>query len=227
MPNVLVVEDDPDQLNRLVVILRQYESHFAVIPAADGRDAIRKLRDEAVDLVVTDILMPDINGIMLLAYVHTYHPQLPCIVVTAYGTARLRSKLPDGILRFFQKPVDVHDLAHAIIAYLDQSPSLRTPTGISLLSFLGIIEMEKSSCVFEIKAPGQPKGYLYFENGVLVDARSGDLAGEPAALELIARKQATYGFNFAPPGDIPRRIKADLQDLVRNVLGRDALSADG
>ncbi|MFC1859206.1 response regulator [Thermodesulfobacteriota bacterium] len=219
MHKVLIAEDDTDQLNLIMKRLEKYREKFEVVPVRDGQEAIDVLKEEQISLVVTDIQMPRMNGMILLAYVHTYHPSIPSFVITAYGTSRLRSKLPKDLLRFFQKPFDVDDLASAIIAALERNEINEDARGISLLDFLDLIRMEETSCIFEIKSSGKPTGYMYFENGVLYDARSGELRAEPAALELIARKDASYGFDFDPPKEIHRKIKTELDELIRNALG--------
>ena len=59
---------------------------------------------------------------------------------------------------------------------------------------------------------------MYFENGVLYDAECGDISGEAAALELIARKISTYHFKNLPEENLNRRIKTDLEELIRNAV---------
>ncbi|MBU0988280.1 MAG: response regulator [Proteobacteria bacterium] len=219
MHKVLIAEDDTVQMVRFIRILEKYRDNFEVITARDGKEAIDVLKQEPVSLVVTDIQMPRMNGLVLLAYVHTYHPNIPCIVITAYGTARLKYKLPRDILRIFQKPFDVNDLAYAIMAALEQKDASGDVQGISIVSFLNLIEMEQNSCIFEIKPQNKSAGAMYFENGILYDAEFGDLTGEAAALELISAKIESYRFKSIPQEKGPRRIKAELSDLIRNALG--------
>lgn len=218
MKKVLIVEDDRILLKRITKALSKHSGAIEAFLAKDGKEAIDFLKQNTVALVVTDIQMPRINGIVLLAYVNTYHPETPCIVMTSYGTSRLRSKLPSDTLRFFQKPFDVDDLASAIVATLEREAPPVNEQGISVVSFLDMIQMEQISCIFEIKSPGKPAGSLYFEKGVLYDAACGDLTGEAAALELITRHMSTYRFKSLPQEQIPSRIKTDLQELVRNAV---------
>ena len=219
MDKVLLAEDDIDQLMLLTSKLRKYSDKFEVIPVSDGKEAIDMLKEEQISLVVTDIQMPRMNGMMVLAYVHTFLPSVPCFVITAYGTSRLREKLPKDILRFFQKPFDIDDFSHAIIAALEGKEDLKDVKGISLLSILDLIQMEETTCMFEVEAPTGPSGVMYFKDGILYDATCGDLTGEAAALELISGEFANYRFKFSHELEVPRRIKTDLQDLIHNVIG--------
>jgi len=91
--------------------------------------------------------------------------------------------------------------------------------GISLLSILDLIQMDETTCMFEVETPAGLTGVMYFKNGILYDAKCGDLTGEPAALEIISGELANYRFKFSPEIEVPRRIKMDLQDLIHNVIG--------
>ena len=219
MHKVLIADDDKVQMVRFIRILENYREKFEIILVNDGKEAIDVLKEEPVSLVVTDIQMPRMNGLVLLAYIHANFPSIPCIVITAYGTSRLKDKLPEDILRFFQKPIDVHNLAHAIIAALEQDRASGYVQGISIVSFLNLIEMEQNSCAFEIQPLDRPAGVMYFENGVLYDAEYKDFKGEAAALKLISSKIETYRFKSSFPEGIPRRIKTELRELIRNALG--------
>jgi CheY-like chemotaxis protein len=218
MDKVLIADDDRILLKRLTKGLGNYSDKFKAILVKDGKEAINVLKQEPVSLLVTDIQMPRLNGIILLAYVHTYHPSTPCIVTTAYGTSRLKAKLPKDVLRFIQKPFDVNNLAQVIMAALERHVPRENAEGISVVSFLNMIELEQISCIFEIQSPDKPTGTLYFENGVLFDAKSGDIGGEAAALELIARNMSTYKFKVLPQEKLSVQIKTGLHELIRNAV---------
>jgi CheY-like chemotaxis protein len=218
MDNVLIADDDRILLKRLTKCLGKYSDKFKAILVKDGKEAVDVLKQEPVSLLVTDIQMPRLNGIILLAYVHTYHPGIPCIVTTAYGTSRLKAKLPEDVLRFIQKPFDIDDLAQVIMVALERNVPRENAEGISVVSFLNMIEAEQISCIFDIQSPDKPTGALYFENGVLYDAKCGDISGEAVALELIARRMSTYQFKDLPQEKLSVQIKTDLHELIRNAV---------
>ena len=138
--------------------------------------------------------------------------------MTAYGTPQIKAKLPKDLLRFFQKPFNIDDLALSIIDVLDRDVAHDTVPGISLSSFLYMIEMEQVSCMFEISSAGKAPGVLYFEKGILYDAECGDLNSEAAALELFRSKIATFRLKFSPQKEITRRIQKDLNSLIRKAM---------
>jgi len=218
MDKVLIAEDDRIHLKRMITILGKYKDKFEVVPAVDGQDAINTLKEQAISVLVTDIQMPRVDGLVLLAYVNEHHPKLPCLVMTAYGTPQMKAKLPKDLLRFFHKPFEIEDLARAVIDILGQKVSEDAFHGISLESFLHIIEMEQISCMLELESSARVPGAMLFKNGILYDAECENLKGEPAALKLIPQKIETFRFKVLPAKDVARRIQTSLTDLFHNGL---------
>jgi CheY-like chemotaxis protein len=85
MANILVVDDSP--VDRM--LLRNYAEKIAgysVIEAESGEDALFKIREWDIDLVVTDLLMPGMDGLELVNKVRDSYPDLPVILATAHGS---------------------------------------------------------------------------------------------------------------------------------------------
>jgi DNA-binding NarL/FixJ family response regulator len=82
---VLVVDDDAAVREALHLLL---DEDFAVIEAAHGRAALDIVRAEHVDLVLLDILMPEVDGLEILQELRTLEPELPIIMITAVKTVR-------------------------------------------------------------------------------------------------------------------------------------------
>jgi YesN/AraC family two-component response regulator len=220
MDNVLIAEDDKILLKILSTIMGKYADKFKVIPARDGQEAIDILKQEQVSILVTDIQMPRVDGLNLLAYVREHHPNLPCFVMSAHGTPQLKAQLPRDLLQFFHKPFDIDDLGRAIIETLERDITGDGLQRISLESFLNMIEMEQASCIFEIRPSNRDKGMLYFKDGVLYDAEFGGKKGEAAALELIATEKANFGFKFFSQKGLVRQIEKNLDLLIHEALGQ-------
>ena len=218
MGKVLVADDDKILLGLITNFLEKYSDKLKVVTVQDGKEAINVLKREAVSILITDIQMPQVDGLALLAYVSEHHPNLPCFVMSAHGTPQMKARLPRDLLRFFQKPFEMEDLARAVIEILDRDIAQSGVQGISQEGFLHMIGIQQSSCIFEIKSPGKDTGLLYFVEGVLFDAECGGLKGEAAALELLARETTTFGFKFFNPKGIPRLIKTNLDKLIRKAV---------
>lgn len=115
MPNkVLVVDDEPD----LEVLITQRfrkrirAEQLSFLFASNGEDALAKLQaDGLVDVVLTDINMPVMDGLTLLLRLREAHPLLRSVIVSAYGDMpNIRTALNRGAFDFITKPVDFEDL---------------------------------------------------------------------------------------------------------------------
>ncbi|PPD43509.1 MAG: DNA-binding response regulator [Methylobacter sp.] len=81
---ILVVDDEPKMRRVLEIMLTQMD--YCVLQAADGREAFDILTERTADLVITDLRMPNLDGIGLLRQLREKNNDIPVIVVTAYGT---------------------------------------------------------------------------------------------------------------------------------------------
>ncbi len=88
MPSVLVV-DDSVMDRRLAVGVLQKKPGFTVFEAVDGRDALTKLERHLPDLVVTDMMMPNMNGLELVAEIKEQYPLIPVILMTSQGSEEI------------------------------------------------------------------------------------------------------------------------------------------
>lgn len=218
MDKVLIVDDSVMLINYLKEHLKWYQDKFELFTANDGVEAIEILKKEAISLLVTDLQMPKIDGLVLLAYVNKFHPSISCIVMTAHGTPKIKETLQQDILKFIEKPFKAEELAEAVIQALNQDLLGGSLSGISIVNFLQMVEMEQKTCLCEVDSPKHPKGFFYFENGVLFHAVCGKLKGEEAAMKLIQIDNATISFRKPPERKIPRKIKTELMALILEAM---------
>src|SRR3990170_8139203 len=85
MGKVLVV-DDEQAMREFLTILLEKQGH-RVITAADGEQTLKLVAEQPPDLVISDLRMPNVDGIGLLAGIRAQHPELPVILVTAYASS--------------------------------------------------------------------------------------------------------------------------------------------
>jgi len=103
-PSILVVDDEPNSLFGICQILT--DEGYRVIPAENGRDALKKIEAEQVNIMVTDVRMPDFTGMELLTEVKKLNQHIPVILITAYGSVTMAVEaLKNGAFYFFEKPV--------------------------------------------------------------------------------------------------------------------------
>ncbi|OHB25884.1 MAG: hypothetical protein A2X84_05210 [Desulfuromonadaceae bacterium GWC2_58_13] len=184
MKKILVVDDERPFLLSLKDGLLAYTDKFNVLLASNGQEALRILKEEQIDLLVTDLKLPVMDGFQLLAHVSRYDPYLPVIVITAFGTPEIEERLSRmNALHYLEKPLDFDVLAQTIESAL--ANELRSYIrGITLATFLQLVHLEKKSCSLKIRSKDQV-GYLFIHQGELCDAQTDLLQEEAAALEIV------------------------------------------
>jgi CheY-like chemotaxis protein len=187
MKTVLVVDDEPTVRFALAEGLTDRRRGVKTATAASGLEAITVLESEPVDLVLTDLRMPEMDGFELLAHLRRNFAGLPVIVMTALGGSETASRL-DGAVECFTKPFNVPALKAKIRELLAQRVKGRVEN-ITLPSFLQLLELERKTCTLAITSLGRAGG-LFFRGGRLVGAATGELSGQPAALEIVTWEDA-------------------------------------
>lgn len=101
---ILVVDDDPNALFGICQILR--DEGYEVIPAESGKGALERLKADAINLIITDEKMPNLSGMELLSEIKKIEPNIPVILMTAYGSVSMAVEaLKQGAFYFFEKPI--------------------------------------------------------------------------------------------------------------------------
>jgi len=114
---VVVADDDPASLEGLRALLAAWG--YEVETAPDGRAALEKVSEVHPSAVITDLVMPTMNGLELLNVLHDEEPTLPVILLTAHGNLNhLRDAAQQGAFAYLRKPVDVLKLKTVLASAL-------------------------------------------------------------------------------------------------------------
>src|SRR5262249_7172969 len=106
---ILLVDDDPDFCEALGDRLRA--QGFQVTVAERGTDALRLCRDEAPAIVLLDLVLPELDGMVVLETIRREVPDVVVVVITGHGTiARAVEAMKKGAYDFVTKPVDARHL---------------------------------------------------------------------------------------------------------------------
>jgi len=117
-PLILVVDDEAAQRDILGGLLRK--QGYAVREVPSGAAALAVLRAEPVDLILTDVKMPAMSGLELLREARALNPELPVVVLTAYGNvADAVVAMRDGAVDYLTKPVDIDAVLHRVRKVLE------------------------------------------------------------------------------------------------------------
>jgi DNA-binding NtrC family response regulator len=112
---ILVVEDESITRASIADFLRK--EGYEVDEAHDGAQAAEHFEVRHFDLVVTDLVMPQLNGFKLIARVHSISPNTPVILITAYLSSNSGKAILAGTAEFIGKPVEL-DVLLATIKHL-------------------------------------------------------------------------------------------------------------
>ncbi len=122
---IILVVDDEELIRNLVVTFLSKLGH-SCLTAIDGVDALDKMKKNKIDVVITDIKMPNMDGITLISKISTQYPDLPIMVMTAFeqehsaGTA-----ISAGAREFIKKPFSLDEFAIRLHKMINDSEILR------------------------------------------------------------------------------------------------------
>ncbi len=214
MKTILIVDDETRLLQSIEAGLLLYRNRFKVVTAVNGKEAVHILNTTGIDLVVTDLKMPEMDGFELLAYIHKKFPFLPAIVMTAFNTPDIEEKLVNGnSLKILEKPIDFDELANAISEALEREGKEGSLTGISLANFLQLLEMEQKTCLLEVSSKSD-QGFIYFHQGQLYAAITGKEKGEEAVYKMLMMDDVHITFKKQPIKKVRRLITKSLLALL-------------
>lgn len=119
MLRIIVVDDEFYARKALVKILNRLEQEIDLAVLGDletGKDAIAFLQGQPVDVVITDIRMPEMDGLQLANYIRQYQPETDVIIETGYADFQYaREALQYGVKDYITKPIDREELREALV----------------------------------------------------------------------------------------------------------------
>ncbi len=229
MKNVLIVDDEKILLNRLIDGFEPYRDQFAVLTAQNGLEALEVLRTNPVDLLVTDLNMPEMGGLELLSHMNEDFSHIPFIVMTAFGTPEIEAQLDRlSTITYIEKPFSFDDLANVISDSLESVIDQGSMKGISLANFMQLITMEDKTCLLDVRSDDDKKEYglVYCQDGELFNAIYGEMEGEEAIYELLSLEDVRISFRPLPKKKIKRGINKGLMSILMESAKRQDEKAD-
>ena len=186
MKRVLVVDDEDDMLWMLQRNLNKGMSEVEVLAASSGEEALAVLSDKDVNLVITDINMPGMNGLDLLIEVNNRYPDTGVIIMTAYPSNSFeREAMMGGSLRFVEKPFDIKDMRKIVGDVLKTSDGFQgTLDGIDLIDIVQFNGLSKATSALKVTTADQ-EGMIFFKKGEVVHAMCDNTSGEKAFFKVL------------------------------------------
>ena len=120
---ILLVEDEAITRNALADALRS-EGH-KVIQAADGNEALALLQKSRFDLVITDLLIPNQSGFVLVTSIRVMWPHMPILLISGHLSPEAGKLVSEGFTEFIHKPIDPVELVATVKRLLRKSATLK------------------------------------------------------------------------------------------------------
>jgi DNA-binding NtrC family response regulator len=119
-PKLLLIEDDPSTASALQNVLAA--DNYLVAVAARGDAGLKEAQDHPYDLVITDLKLPGLNGLELVARLHAVKPKLPILVMTAHGTTETAIEaIKLGACEYMLKPFEADELLDLVASAVTSS----------------------------------------------------------------------------------------------------------
>lgn len=147
--NILLVDDD---IQILELLQRHLKSmHYHTYKAVSVKEALFILKDTKIDLLITDINMPEINGVQLVKYAAEHYPDMPKLVVTGFPSVEdALSVIKSGATDYLTKPFTKMELAQAVKKSLaSKAPKKTTPIAQNTSIANGYADMIGESEAFQ------------------------------------------------------------------------------
>jgi two-component system chemotaxis response regulator CheB len=199
---VLIVDDEPAILDMLAQFLAVDHERYTVVTARNGKEGFEILSRENVFLVVSDIVMPEISGLHLLAQIRTHYPQIEVILMTGYATGEIkRQGRQSNCLHFLEKPIKLGYLLELIreqIAIKDEGFA-GTLKNIQLTALIQMCCFSEITMSISVMKDSQ-QGNIFIKDGKIVHAVCGNMTGEKAFYNIVAWQSGSFEtINAASP----------------------------
>ena len=197
---ILLVDDEPNVVKSCARMLEL--EGFTVEGVTSGAQAVDRYREQSFDLVLTDLKMPDVDGLDVLTAIREINPGAAVVIFTAYGTKEsVVEALRLGAREFLEKPLDTKSLIATVRNILEQENGAAVRGNLRTMSLASIFQInctELNQARLRIRHDGK-EGNIYFADGNVVHADLGPKVGEEAVYELLSWEDGEFELGM----DIP------------------------
>lgn len=209
LKRVLIVDDEETLTWSMARSLSKDKDKYEVIIANNGKEALNLLKKNKIDLVISDIRMPDINGLDLLVKIKKEFPQTRVIIMTAYGSSDVQKEANRrGSLYYVEKPFEISDIRKIIIDLIGKKKGFRGKVfGLQLTDIIQMNCLSRLTTALIVTRDGE-RGTIYLNEGEIIHAECGEQKGTDAFYKILSWQEGEFVSNI---GDTP-----SLQTIYQN-----------
>ena len=221
LKKVLIVDDEETLTWSMAKSLSKDRDKYEVMIANNGKEAFQLLKTNKIDLVISDIRMPDINGLDLLVMIKKEFPETKVIIMTAYGSADVQKEANQrGSLFYIEKPFEISDIRKIIIDLIGKRRGFHGKVvGLQLTDIIQMNCLSRLTTALVVTRDGE-KGVIYFNEGEVVHAECGEQKGTEAFYKILSWQDGEFVSNigFIPP---MQTIYQSWEHLLVEAMRRD------
>jgi YesN/AraC family two-component response regulator len=221
LKKVLIVDDEETLTWSMAKSLSKDKDKYEVLIANNGREAIHLLNENKIDLVISDIRMPDINGLDLLVNIKKEHPQTKVIIMTAYGSSDVQKEANRrGSLYYVEKPFEISDIRKIIIDLIGKKKGFRGKVfGLQLTDVIQMNCLSRLTTALTITR-NEEKGVIYLNEGEIVHAECGEQKGGEAFYKILSWQDGEFVSNIGVTPQI-QTIYQNWEHLLVEAMRRN------
>ncbi|MFN8671771.1 MAG: response regulator [Candidatus Sericytochromatia bacterium] len=183
-PNILLIDDSEISLKVLGKQLKNKNYNFET--TTSPIEAIHKIYEKDFNLVITDNLMPEMNGTELYLKIKKLKPQMPIILISASITEVLEFQQQNKSVIFLQKPVPFEKLEEHIKNIFSNKSFIGKINGLNIVDFIQIASLSSSNKLISIiERLHERESLIYLKKGKLVHAKYGKKEGDKAFIDIL------------------------------------------
>lgn len=208
---ILIVDDNPNVLRLLNISLSKAPAGYEILEAENGEIAFDVANKEKPDLIISDIMMPQMDGIELCWMIRENSdiPLVPFIFLTSFEDAEMEIRgFRAGADEYLNKPIDRKELLQRVEDLLARTKNLKDMgdksdkqkgfsgnlNELSIVELVQMLNLNKKTGILHISSGIQ--GDIYLKDGQLFAAEAKNKSGEEAVYELISENTGTFNFQI-------------------------------
>ncbi len=227
-PVILIADDNP-HISKLLTMNLEKEG-FQVIHAVNGEEALKKVNTEKPDLVISDVMMPVLDGIALCQKIRTESavPMVPFMFLTSIDADVTQKRgFRAGADQYLIKSEINRDVLMAKVNEMLKHvkkireidvPSRATFTGdlseLSLIEILQLLHINKKTGMLMIRRQYYPEAKIYVLKGEIIHAELGDDRDEKAMFVMSVWKRGEFTFSETDVLGIDRTVSSTTENII-------------
>lgn len=215
-----MVDDESELVRATVGMLAREVGADHIRGSTDSREVLGWIEQERPAALITDVRMPQLNGLELVTRLHQKWGPVPVIVMTAFPTAQVDQEARAGRFAYLPKPFTFQSLRETLVRICAQ-PAPSAFSGAIVVTMLGevvqLYGLANRTGTLRVEGPGVV-GDIVFDGGRVVDAGCGNLQGVDAFYEILSWTSGS--FSWLPGRPLQVTIQVGLSELLLEAYRR-------